>query len=270
MREFSTYLTTAYSLIDIGPIVNGETRAANQVSAYSRVGRPSYRSLHTNVPIVCTAGQLEGQVIITHLLQSAQISVYATPITDPFDPAFPYGADDTIRTWYDTPAAGTVVLHAARSDGAVFAATQTMRYDVMVCVREPIAGDITPVATILGPHHSVQHPPFGAAAQTGDYGALDRVAAPRPVTPAGSYMAQYSNVQFGVAPGINLAHNLGGVARIVLFGPTVANPGANYQYVIDRALTANTSSIAEIGGAGFIANRCDVAVLRNYSRHIPA
>ena len=43
MLRFSTYLTTAYSLVDIGPIV-GQTRAANQVSAFSRVGRPSYRS----------------------------------------------------------------------------------------------------------------------------------------------------------------------------------------------------------------------------------
>ncbi len=248
-------IVAQHSLIDVGPIVNGITRTAAQVSSWvgvTPVRRPM-RSLHRNVPFLIANGNAtSAAVVVTHLLGTANTVVFCSPSSDP-----------TVLTGAAVPipmkvsriasAATTVTLQAQTATNVVSTAgvDTTVTFDVMVLARWGFGAHSRIVR-----QHSTTFGGGGAVPLWVD--GDDYAAGDRQLTPAQaqgfranpSYAALYTNVDgIVVAAGGPFVHNMGSstsaMALVQLTG-AVGGGAVGTGYIINNALSVNSMTLARV------------------------
>lgn len=247
-----------HSLLDVGPVVAGITRAVDAVSPFVTANRPAARSLHTGVTFTVANGAASSAAVtITHRLQTASVIVITWPTTAPA-----VGTVGGIRPMVVVQNVGaatatTCELQAQTQDNA---ANNTglgvaVTFDIMVLAR----------ATTAAPWSCLARRHLTAAGVAGDdYDAGDLAqAGTRP-----SHAALYTNIGgLAVAPGAAYTHNLGSLTNvIVLFEQTVAVGAAkNTLYVINNGTSETTATLARLDELAGVSLNVRAAIFRPYS-----
>ncbi|MFH1730725.1 MAG: hypothetical protein ABIF82_03610 [Planctomycetota bacterium] len=266
-------VVAAHSLFDIGPIVNGITRAAGAVSPWIAAAKLPMRSLHYNVPLAIADGAATSPaVVITHRLPTANVLVFASPTSDPS--VGTVGGDRPMRVTVTATAVGTATIVGNTSDNANNNTGNpvTVTWDVMIIARW---------GSGLHSRYCRQHSTtVGGAGVVPTYIDGDDYSGAtgcRQLTPAQaqtqrgfpgypSYGCFYSNVDgLVVTPGVAYVHNmgsaLGAMALVTRTGAGGAAVGTGY--IIDNATTVNTMTLGQTGDANI--DNANVGFFRPYS-----
>ncbi len=250
-----------HSWLDVGPIVNGNTRAAGDVSPFVTATQLPCRSLHRNVTFTIANGAAtSAAVVVTHLMPTANTIAVVSASSNPA--VGTAGGDRPMVVSTTATAANTLTLQAQTSDNAVNNTGNpvAVTFDVMILARWG-----------SGLHSSIARRHLtGAGAVGDDYAAGDRAQTmAAALTSLPSYAALYTNVDGIVAGpgGLVLTHNMGGNAGIVLGGLTGAvGGGALGTFVIQsRTTTTVAATVARVDQD--VANAVVVA-LRPWSPYV--
>jgi len=248
--RWSAVAVASHSLIDVGPIVDGNTRnATTQVTPFlASKGLSSYRSLHRNVTIPLTqTANTSGAITITHRLNTTNVIVFVSPNYDERD-QFGVGIPANLVCYRPAPTtANTITLTVRRQDSAAFQLpTHNALYDVMV-VALPAVG-----------HSLLYH-------GGGDFNAVVPGVARLP-----SYHVGFENA-FILAggPAQTITHNLAGLVGGMLIGQTELPGilgGGNVPFVANRDLVANVSSSVSCTSLVDGINAMATLTMRGHSR----
>jgi len=243
------FAVSEHSLLDVGPIMTPTLSATPQTrtATYVRNARRAYRSMHHQVPIVCTPGNTLGAVTVTHLLKSTDVMVFVFPCSDPWDAGGGGDPGGSLAFWAENATADTVTIRCSRQNPATTFKAVTggsALIDVMVMTRTSVG-------------HSMPLCP-GA----GDY---DNAEYPTTTHPESYWAAFYNTTLPDVAAA--LTHNLLGEPSMPLFGHkggAAAGPAA-YVPMWAPAL-APTTDIGVADAAAAVTNAgADMLILRPYS-----
>jgi hypothetical protein len=221
---------TAHSMLDVGPIVMGETRTIADMFRRNYVYnvRPGYRSLHRHVQFLASTqqaqivgGAFEIPVTLTHRMATGSLMVFATPSSSPLSVFAPPTSPVVKVGWRQAAPAdlNSIVVYAMRDDGLAFGPQEVYSFDIMV-VSRPAVG-----------HSIVYH---GNRSYTAPVGP-NITGAPVSIRP--DYRAGYPSASLDGFSRV-VRHNNTEQAAMLLFGYTTNTPGAGFvgvPYIVDRA-----------------------------------
>jgi hypothetical protein len=282
--QLDALVVRAYTGIDVGPVFNGNTRTVTLgTGMYTPNGHAAaddgiaegntiraYRSLHRTVTFVGIAGNPSVDVIVTHHLNTANVVTFVSPSSDPVD----VGDADVVKVFQQAVTADTVTLRMVKGAGGNFVGAPgnvTVIFDVMVLARVAVATlDAAQRPMTMRVHRATAGGNIGLPSD--DYSGADlaRARAVSFTTADSSYECLYQNVDaIAVAPGgLVLTHNFGTATKlptgiIALFGFS-ATPGIAAPYILNRATSGTTMTLAAVGAGVPVANAY-VLVTRPYS-----
>lgn len=235
----------AHSLIDVGPIVNGNTRAAADISPWvgaTPVRRPM-RSLHYNVVFTFTAPAVSVDVVITHRLGTANTVAFVSPSADPVDAG---AAGDLCNFWTTATAANTTTIRMGLASGGAPVAPTTVTCDVMILARWGSGLHSRYVR-----QHSATVAGAGAVPTYVDGDDYSGATGCRQLTPAQaqgfrgnpSYGALYTNIDAIVNAGLEVFHNMGSSTGAMCLFSHVADIGLNKPAIQANATSVNSMTL---------------------------
>jgi hypothetical protein len=257
-------IVAPHSVIDVGPVVTGATRAnalataADGIWAFGTSGL-AYRSLHRTVPITVVNGAPTGTVNITHRLGTNAVVAFASPSSSPLANSSVGGNIRAYKVHQTAAAGGTVTLTMAIDDaGNNVGADATVTWDVMILARAAVNAN-TPLAN--WPFAMTRHTAPATGASSDDYSGADAARAL-----AGSYAALYTNVDLGLGANI-ITHNFGTAADCVaLVAHSATAPGTSVPTISNNATSTTTLTLTTVTAG---CNDCYVLMLRPYSMFQP-
>lgn len=262
------FICEAHSLLDIGPVVNGNTRAATAVYSTHTTLKglttevPACRSLHRNVRFTSAGGVANVDVAVTHRLGTTNVVAFASPLGD-----MTQLGGEVVRCFLQaTPDANTVTMRIVCSAGANIDAAN-YDWDIMVLSRVAVGGvQLALQPYSMRPHH-VGGLPTGAWSD--DYSGADAaraLPAAQVQRQEAAYAALYTNVDGIVAATAAFTHNLGSTTGAMCLVGYSATPAAGWPQIDNNATSTTTMTL---GRAGADINNAYVYFIRPYSIFIP-
>lgn len=260
--NFDALVVEPHTIIDVGPIVNGNARGATALYNLGYTGpaasnvrsSPGYRSLHYNVSFAILLGNPTVDVVVTHRLNNANTVAFVSPSADPVDSG---AVGDIVKVWQTATTADTTTLRMGLGSGGNFVGNTTVTFDVMILVRTTVMGSF-----LTYREHTVGG--VVGAAFSDDYSGAD--AARQVVGQNVSYSALYTNVDGIVAGGVALTHNMGSATGAIALMGYSGTPGLGVPVITNNATSTTTLTIARQGAD--IANTY-VYFVRPYSMLVP-
>lgn len=250
----------AHSAVDVGPVVNGNTRAAGDI--YGGIIRASScRSLHRDVRFAAPGGAAFLDVTVTHRLNSTNVVAFASSVTDPDNP----GVGGIVRCFHQaSPTADTVTMRIVTTTGGNID-NLNFDFDIMVMKRVAVANAVVgPQPYVMPPHLATAGANIGLPSD--DYSGVDVARAQATVFGRPAYACLYQNVDGVVAGGGAYTHNLGATAGAMCLFGSPATPGAGYGIITNNATSVNTMTLARTGAD---LNNQYLYVVRPYTMFIP-
>ncbi len=266
--QLDALIVAPHSVIDVGPVVTGATRANAQATAADGIysfGNPAvaYRSLHRTVPIICVNGAPHGHVNVTHRLGTNNVVCFASPSSSPLANSSIGGATRVYKVFQTASAGGVVELTMSIDNtGNNAGADATVTWDVMVLARSAVAN-----AAPANWPFAMSIPLATAGANIGlpsdDYSGADIARAQLAQTP---YAVLYQNVDFGLGAA-QITHNMGSATNCFgLVGFSATDPGVCVPTISGNATSTSVMTFTTITAG---CNNCYVLMLRPYSMFQP-
>jgi len=250
-------LLEAHSIIDVGPVVAGNTRAATNVYGGGK-NRPSYRSLHRAVRFTSAGGVAFVDVNVAHRLNTTNVVTFASPLGTMIQ------AGENIRCFQQAVVdVNTVTMRIVCSAGANIGAGD-YDWDIMVLGRTA-AGlvDVAHQPLTMRRHRATAGANIGLPSD--DYSGADLA---RSQTGAiASYASLYQNVDAIVAGGLALTHNMGSATGAMALVGYSATPAAAYPITTNNATSTTTMTLARQGAD---INNAYLYFVRPYTMVVPS
>jgi hypothetical protein len=260
---FDALIVAPHTIVDVGPVVNGNTRGATALYNLNYTGPAAsnpfsafgYRSLHRTVTFTVALGNPTVDVVVTHRLNNANTVAFVSPSLDPIDSG---AVGDIVKVWQTATAADTITLRMGLGSGGNFVGNTTVTFDVMVLVRSTVMGSL-----LTGREHTIGG--VAGAAYSDDYSGGATLAR-QVVGQVASYEALYTNADGIVVGGVALTHNMGSATGAMALIGAVASPGLGVPVITNNATSTTTMTIARQGAD---MDNNIVYIVRPYSIFIP-